>query len=102
FPTRRSSDLDEPGRADLVLDLAVLAQRLRQPEQALEPVRVLLGDDERPDAGAALDQALGAQQVERLPDRVAGRAELPDEGGLGRQLAAAELPVPHLAAQDVR
>ena len=48
-----------------------------------------------------LDQALGAQQVQRLTHGVAGDAEVGGQVPLGRERAVGEQPVQHLAAQHV-
>ncbi len=68
--------------ADLVGDPAVLVEGFREAHQAVEAVRVLLGDDDGADAGEAFHQALGAQQVQGLADRVAGGAVVGGEGRL--------------------
>jgi len=62
---------------------------------------VLLGVDDRADAGEALHQALRAEQVEGLADGVARGAVVGADGGLVRQGAVREAAGQHLVAEQV-
>ncbi|KPI10797.1 hypothetical protein OK006_4471 [Actinobacteria bacterium OK006] len=88
-------------RADLVGDLAVFAQGLRESHQPVESVRVLLGDDDGADAGETFHQALRAEQVQGLADGVARGAVVGAEGGFVRQGAVRETAGQHLVAEQV-
>lgn len=67
----------------------------------VQAVRVLLGDDHGADAGEAFDQAFRAEQVQGLPDRVAGGAVVGGEGGLVGEGAVRESDREELVAQQV-
>jgi len=81
--------------------VAVFAKGFREAHQAVETVGVLLGHDDRADAGEAFHQALGSKQVQCLADGVAGGAVVGGEGRLVGKRAVREPPGQELVAEQV-
>ncbi|GAB2841473.1 hypothetical protein GCM10022221_45900 [Actinocorallia aurea] len=80
----------------------MFAQGLVEAEQPVQPVRDLDRGHERADAGQALHEPFGTQEVEGVADGVAGRAELGDDPLLLGQHAALEGAALDLAPKQIR
>jgi hypothetical protein len=68
---------------DLVVHLAVVLERLLQPDQRVQAVVILAHRDVSADLGPAVDQPFVLQDGERLADGVTGDEELCGQRLLG-------------------